>query len=143
MILLQAKIVMADAQENHVQALVSSGRKYERNWVHPMQPKLFGRTGNNEYRACRICLRQMIPHNRTHLLIISVRAFSKINSWLNFHFFIVSHEQKCLTLFYYCLYSMHRYIYTHRCQFQCLTMQLMLMVLKTHFKLSRILQEVF
>lgn len=63
MILLQAKIVMVDAPENHVLALVSSERKNESNWVHPMQPKLFGRPRNNEYRPCRICLQQLIPHN--------------------------------------------------------------------------------
>lgn len=33
----------------------------------------------------------IIALHRTHLLIISLRAFSKINSWLNIYFFIVTH----------------------------------------------------
>lgn len=54
---------MAEAPETYRHRWVLCKGKYECNWVHPLQPKLFWRTGSNEYRACRICLQQLISHN--------------------------------------------------------------------------------
>lgn len=53
----------AGAPGNHTHHWVFHRGKYECNWVHPLHPELFWRTGSNEYRACRICLRKLISHN--------------------------------------------------------------------------------
>lgn len=96
----KANAETAGAPGNHTHHWVFYRGKYECNWVHPLHPELFWRTGSNEYRACRICLRKLISHNSHFTRHTSSsssssssslqRPFPKINSWLNIPLFLVS-----------------------------------------------------